>query len=67
MAEIEPLLQNHRAAGEEKPPELEEPADESSTVAKRKAARLISLDVFRGLCVFVMLFPFFCLIICYED
>ncbi|KAI3446270.1 hypothetical protein Pfo_002935 [Paulownia fortunei] len=54
MAEIEPLLQSH-PADEEKPSELEEPANRSSTVAEKKAARVVSLDVFRGLCVFLMM------------
>lgn len=57
MAEIEPLLQT-RATGEGNPPELEEPVNGSSTDAGRKAARVASLDVFRGLCVFVLYFPF---------
>ncbi|KAL8543321.1 hypothetical protein ACS0TY_004024 [Phlomoides rotata] len=54
MAEIEPLLQT-RAADEEGPSELEEPVNRSSTVAGRKADRVASLDVFRGLCVFLMM------------
>ncbi|KAK6136605.1 hypothetical protein DH2020_029638 [Rehmannia glutinosa] len=53
MAETEPLLQS-RGAEEEKPSELEEPANGTSIVANKKAARVASLDVFRGLCVFVM-------------
>ncbi|KAK4401384.1 Heparan-alpha-glucosaminide N-acetyltransferase [Sesamum angolense] len=51
MAEIEPLLQPR--ADEHRPPESEEQANSSSTIAKRKAARVASLDVFRGLCVFI--------------
>lgn len=60
MAEIvEPLLPRRLAGDEEeKASELEQPADSSSVVAETKAARLASLDVFRGLCVFViLLFP----------
>ncbi|KAL0356571.1 UNVERIFIED_CONTAM: Heparan-alpha-glucosaminide N-acetyltransferase [Sesamum calycinum] len=53
MAEIEPLLQPR--ADEHRPPESEEQANSSSTIAKRKAARVASLDVFRGLCVFLMM------------
>ncbi|KAK6136629.1 hypothetical protein DH2020_029612 [Rehmannia glutinosa] len=53
MAETEPLLQS-RGAEEEEPSELEEPANGTSIVANRKAARVASLDVFRGLCVFLM-------------
>ncbi|KAH6787953.1 hypothetical protein C2S52_007505 [Perilla frutescens var. hirtella] len=56
MADIEPLLRRRAAEDEEeKASELEEPANSSSTVAQRKAARLASLDVFRGLCVFLMM------------
>lgn len=62
MAEIvEPLLRR-RIAGdeEEKASEVEEPENSSSsTVTEIKAARLASLDVFRGLCVFVILLFFF--------
>lgn len=57
MAEIdEPLLPRRAAEVEEE--KASEPANSSSTVAERKAARLASLDVFRGLCVFVI-FSFF--------
>ncbi|GFP89058.1 hepaRaN-alpha-glucosaminide n-acetyltransferase [Phtheirospermum japonicum] len=48
MAEIEPLLSS-RAADEEKS------ENRISTVARTKAARVASLDVFRGLCVFLMM------------
>lgn len=55
MAEIdEPLLRMRLAGEEEKAAEFEEPENSSSTVAERKAARLASLDVFRGLCIFVI-------------
>ncbi|KAH6768642.1 hypothetical protein C2S51_013978 [Perilla frutescens var. frutescens] len=56
MADIEPLLRRRAAEDdEEKASELEEPANSSSTVAQRRAVRLASLDVFRGLCVFLMM------------
>ncbi|EYU37964.1 hypothetical protein ABFS82_02G007100 [Erythranthe guttata] len=54
MAEMEPLMRSH-AADEEKPMELDELANRSGGVANRKAARVASLDVFRGLCVFLMM------------
>ncbi|PIN19149.1 heparan-alpha-glucosaminide N-acetyltransferase [Handroanthus impetiginosus] len=54
MAEIQPLLQS-RAADEEGQSEREEQTNGSSRVAQRRAARVASLDVFRGLCVFLMM------------
>ncbi|KAL2459966.1 Protein of unknown function (DUF1624) [Abeliophyllum distichum] len=53
MADIEPLLQS-TGAGEIQTPEPEEQANKS-TSTKSKAARVASLDVFRGLCVFLMM------------
>lgn len=54
MAEIDqPLLPRRVAEDEEE--KASEPVNSSSTVAERKAARLSSLDVFRGLCVFLMM------------
>ncbi|XP_057769235.1 uncharacterized protein LOC130989293 isoform X1 [Salvia miltiorrhiza] len=55
MAEIDEPLLRRRLAGEEKATELEEPGNSSSAVAERKPARLASLDVFRGLCIFLMM------------
>lgn len=59
MAEIDEPLLRRRLGGEEeeKASELEEPENSNITVAERKAVRLASLDVFRGLCIFVTL-PF---------
>ncbi|KAL3621393.1 hypothetical protein CASFOL_036305 [Castilleja foliolosa] len=48
MALIEPLLSSSAADGEKT-------ENRSSTVDRRKAARVASLDVFRGLCVFLMM------------
>lgn len=57
MAEIDqPFLPRRVAEDEEE--EASEPVNSSSTVVERIAARLSSLDVFRGLCVFVI-FSFF--------
>lgn len=54
MAEIgEPLLPRRAAEIEEETASA--PANSNSTVAERKAARLASLDVFRGLSVFLMM------------
>ncbi|KAG8368077.1 hypothetical protein BUALT_Bualt15G0007800 [Buddleja alternifolia] len=51
--ETEPLLQSRAAAAEE---DEEQTNRSSSAVAIRtKAARVVSLDVFRGLCVFLMM------------
>lgn len=51
MADIEPLLQN-TGTGEIQTADHEEQASKS-TSTKSKTARVASLDVFRGLCVFV--------------
>ncbi|CAA2991589.1 heparan-alpha-glucosaminide N-acetyltransferase-like isoform X1 [Olea europaea subsp. europaea] len=53
MADIEPLLQN-TGTGEIQTADHEEQASKS-TSTKSKTARVASLDVFRGLCVFLMM------------